>query len=125
MAAVMLDALRALYDSTDGPNWDLSSGRAEWNFTAGANPCAERWQGVTCLGCSNGGQCFVSKLQLPSFNLVGTLPAALGNLTGLSELVLNSNSLSGSLPPELGNMASLQVLDLSSNALTGSLPPEL
>ncbi|KAJ1387351.1 hypothetical protein B484DRAFT_409926, partial [Ochromonadaceae sp. CCMP2298] len=96
MAAVMLDALRALYDSTDGPNWlwgDLSSGRAEWNFKPGANPCAERWQGVTCGGCSNGGECFVSKLQLPSFNLVGTLPAALGNLKGLSELDLNSNSL--------------------------------
>ncbi|KAJ1386792.1 hypothetical protein B484DRAFT_410095, partial [Ochromonadaceae sp. CCMP2298] len=108
MAAVMLDALRALYDTTDGPNWlwgDLSRGCAEWNFTAGANPSAELWQGVTCGGCSNGGQCFVSKLQLPSFNLVGTLPAALGNLKGLSELGLNSNSLSGSLPPELGNMA--------------------
>jgi len=106
---VECEALVALYNSTDGPNWSVYAG---WNKTN--TPCS--WYGVTC---SDG---HVTKLYLHSNQLSGSIPRELGNLNNLTVLYLFSNQLSGSIPSELGNLSNLEWLSLSENQLSGSIP---
>ena len=113
--------LMALYDSTDGANWDDST---NWNTTA----ALDTWRGVTTD--SNGR---VTGLELTENNLVGTLPAKLGDLSKLKLLYLEKNGLRGTIPAELGDLGNLLDLVLSGNAnpdipgsgLTGEIPAEL
>ena len=63
----------------------------------------------SCLGCY----------------MYGSLPASIGNLTGLTTLVLNQNLISGSLPDSLGSLTQLIDLEMAGNQLTGSLPSSL
>lgn len=107
-------ALVDLYNSAGGPGWVNS---ANWNGPPGTE-CA--WYGVLCDGLGN-----VRELALPQNNLVGTLPASIGQLTSLRTLSLFGNQLSGGIPPQLANLANLQSLALSGNPLSGSIPPEL
>jgi len=95
-----------------GDNWTDHTG---WNVTN--TPCG--WYGVTC---SSG---HVSKIDLYSNQLSGTIPPELGQLSNLESLSLRANQLSGSIPPELGQLSSLQYLTLSSNQFSGNIPPEL
>ncbi len=130
-------ALVALYQETDGANWQIRGGWLQDN-----TPC--NWAGVWCFNSQN-----VRALSLSFFGLRGPIPDAIGqlkklewlylannNFTGrinptlatlpnLQRLILGSNQLEGPLPPELGYMHSLQSLDLSANQLEGPLLPEL
>jgi len=106
-------ALMALYNSTNGPNWTNNSG---WNTAA---PVRD-WYGVTV----EGGR--VTQIYLQNNNLVGTIPAEIGNLSSLRWLDFYQNEqLSGSIPPQIGNLSSLQRLDLSLTQLSGSIPAEI
>ena len=107
------DALVALYNSTDGPNW---SNHANWLVTA--TPCAD-WFGVEC----NEGH--VDVLLLPANRLNGVIPGAVAGLTGLEHLDLSMNQLSGGIPPELADLTNLFFLNLSSNQLSGGIASEL
>ncbi|BAP55886.1 leucine-rich repeat-containing protein [Thioploca ingrica] len=69
---VECEALIDFYNSTNGSNWINNFG---WNVTN--TPC--QWKGVTC----SGGR--VTELSLDTNQLIGTIPASLGNL---SELVV-------------------------------------
>ena len=109
---VECEALVALYNSTDGPNWFYSYG---WLVTS--TPCS--WYGVTCEAGH------VQTISLGWNKLSGSIPPELGNLINLTILVLDVNELVGSIPPELGNLGSLSSLYLNSNQLSGSIPPEL
>ena len=82
------EALIALYNSTDGANWSDST---NW---MGAVDTECDWEGVTCSE---------------------------GHVTRLN---LDSNQLSGSISPELGNLSSLQTLSLQTNQLSGGILPE-
>ena len=83
---IQCEALMALYDGTDGPNWDDNTG---WDTASAVNT----WNGVTVTG----GQ--VGNLDLSGNQLTGTIPTGeLGNLTNLEDLLLGGNSLSGSIP---------------------------
>lgn len=104
------EALVALYNSTDGDNWNNNTG---WLLSYMA--CS--WHGVTC----DGGH--VRTLNLPSNGLNGTIPPELGNLSNLNYFFLDNNQLTN-VPPELGDLPSLAWLDLDYNQLT-SVPPEL
>ena len=111
--AVERDALIALYNSTDGANWDFDS------FWLGAVGTECKWFGVTCAGGH------VQSLDLVDNALSGSIPPELGSLSSLTHLYLFANHLGGSIPPELENLSSLRLLDLGSNYLSGGIQPEL
>ncbi len=108
------DALVALYNSTDGDNWD---GNANWNA---GDPCIDLWNGV---GCNNEGN--VTGLYLSWNNLTGNIPAEIGNLAMLTDLSLSFNNLEGSIPAEIGDLEMLTILSLGWNNFTGSIPGEI
>lgn len=107
------DALVALYNATDGPNWKLVGG---WLTD---DPVGE-WRGIT----PDGDGC-VAHLLLPDNGLAGTLPPALGSLSSLELLDLSHNRLTGEIPAELGQLSHLQKLFLAGNQLSGPIPAEL
>eukprot|EP00250_Pteridium_aquilinum_P007831 c17473_g1_i1 orf=641-3208(+) len=78
------------------------------------------WIGIQC---NTYGQ--VVSIHLPSFNLLGSIPPILSDLSALQALDLSNNSLSGGIPPSIANLSSLTVLDLSYNPLIGWLPSHL
>uniref|UniRef100_A0A0E0FGC7 Receptor kinase-like protein Xa21 n=1 Tax=Oryza nivara TaxID=4536 RepID=A0A0E0FGC7_ORYNI len=80
------------------------------------------WEGVKC---SRHRPTRVVGLSLPSSNLAGTLPPAIGNLTFLRWLNLSSNGLHGEIPPSLGRLQHLRILDLGSNSVSGAFPDNL
>ena len=90
------------------------SGRLNWS----ASTRIEDWDGVTLGGTPRR----VVGLSVNSRELDGTIPAELGDLTGLRRLHLFENRLTGPIPAELGRLTSLQSLDLSDNRLIGQIP---
>ena len=140
------EALEALYEATNGPNWlnndnwltDAPLG--EW-FGVETDPSgrvvriqlAGRWVGreQTPHGLQGpippelGNLTSLEVLDLSLNSLIGTIPPELGNLENLVELRLSLNRLFGVVPPELGNLTSLEVLNLRLNSLGGTIPPEL
>ena len=107
------EALVALYNATDGPNW-----ANEHYWLSGAS--IREWYGVTT---DDNGR--VTWLWLYGNQLSGEIPPELGNLANLEDLYLSANELSGEIPSELGNLANLESLFLSDNRLSGEIPSEL
>lgn len=105
-------ALMALYNATDGANWNNNT---NWGSQ---EPLAD-WHGVQV----HDGR--VVRLLLAGNNLRGAIPVELGNLSRLLTLHLSRNQLTGSIPAALGNLDGLDFLYLDRNRLTGSLPTEL
>ena len=106
-------ALAALYEATDGANWDSN---ANW---LSDRPIGE-WYGVIADLSGR-----VTELSLNFNQLSGEIPAELGNLANLELLELEGNRLTGEIPAELGNLANLRYLDLWQNQLSGEIPAEL
>ncbi|KAI5321952.1 hypothetical protein L3X38_031024 [Prunus dulcis] len=77
------------------------------------------WQGVTC---SRRHRQRVTRLDLQSQKLAGSLSPHIGNLSFLRELELQNNSFSNKIPPEIGNLRRLQVLSLHRNSFSGPIP---
>ncbi len=104
-------ALVALYNATNGPNWNNP-----WDLS---QPMST-WSGVqtNAAGC-------VTTLWLINNNLSGSLPPEIGDLTSLTDLQLNDNQLTGSLPAEMANMSSLLYLIINNNQLSGCYDPAL
>ena len=67
----------------------------------------------------------MSKLNLYTKRLNGTIPPELSNLSGLQWIDFHVNQLSGTIPAELGNLANLTNLRLTANQLSGAIPSEL
>jgi hypothetical protein len=106
------EALEALWDSTDGPNWTTNTW---WDTLNQANS----WHGIW----ASGGH--ITRVIPRDNNLVGIIPPELGNLSMMEFLSLDRNNLTGPVPPELGNLSNLTDLVLQFNQLNGSLPPQL
>ena len=107
------DALVALYDSTDGPNWARNE---NWL----TDRPLDEW---TEVRVDNHGR--VIDLTLPFNGLTGSIPAELGSLANLNNLLLAFNNLRGPIPKELGLLTKLRYFQLSVNNLTGPIPEEL
>ena len=106
-------SLMALYNSTDGANWEKK----------------QNWLGsrhlATWYGISTDSQGRVVGIDLRNNQLEGTIPAELGNLARLRILSLGFNQLSGDIPSELARIPVLEEFNLVGNKLTGEIPPEL
>ena len=104
--------LEALYNATDGPNWEKNT---NW---LSQNPL-NTWHGVETDGAR------VTEVDLVANRLTGQMPPELGNLSKLWSLHLDGNQLIGPIPAELGNLSGLGSLRLGKNQLTGQIPAEL
>lgn len=67
----------------------------------------------------------LQELDLSGNAITGSIPAEIGNLTGLSNMNLSSNKISGSIPTAIGNLTNLTNLDLGNNSLSGTIPVEV
>ncbi|KAK9178309.1 hypothetical protein WN943_027499 [Citrus x changshan-huyou] len=85
------------------------------NWTSNTSVC--NWIGITCDVNSHR----VTALDISQFNLQGTVPPQLGNLSSLTTLNLSHNKLSGSVPTSLYTMHTLKFLDFTDNQLSGSV----
>jgi len=103
------NALIALYNSTDGPNWTT---KTNWKTAA----LVKDWYGVTVESNK------VVRINLRGNNLKGPLPTDIGDLTNLYFLHFRDNHLNGSVPSQIGNLVKLKFLGLNNNDLTGALP---
>nr|MDA3818638.1 leucine-rich repeat domain-containing protein [Prolixibacteraceae bacterium] len=129
-------ALVALYNATDGDNWNNNS-----NWLTGP---VDTWFGVTIseervtelqLRWNNlngflineiGDLNALAVLDLQNNrNLTGSIPSTIGNINNLENLNLFYSNFTGSIPLELWNLTSLGYLDLSYNNFTGTIPSEI
>lgn len=106
-------ALVALYNSTNGDDW-----YSNYNWLSGP---VNTWYGVSTDDFTGE----VTEIWLYSNNLVGSIPAEIGDFQTLYYLDLSGNNLSGTIPSEIGNLENLWYLDLSNNSLSGSIPVEI
>jgi Leucine-rich repeat (LRR) protein len=119
-----------LYESTDGNNWRWKGNDGHWNFTSSIthdDPCElnNMWQGINCTSLVNSNYRFISSIDLNSYNLYGTIPSSVCNLTYLQYFDLSSNKLIGSIPSSIGLLTHLTLLNLSFNSITGIIPLSL
>lgn len=95
------EALIALYNATDGPNWVINT---NWNTAQ----TVDNWSGVTV---TNGR---VTGITQSFNNLTGTLPTELQNLSELTNLNIGFNNLSGTFP-DLTGLSNLETLIIGQN----------
>jgi Leucine-rich repeat (LRR) protein len=130
------NALYDLYLDLDGSSWywldgTITGDTIPWNFTqpypSVANPCADKWQGISCSSCVNisSSYCYVTVLNLDAHRLSGRVPYSVGTLSSLTNLILANNNITGSLPSSISNLTELTEFDVHVNHLTGSIPIEL
>ncbi len=84
------EALEAIYDSTNGPQWNFHLMVANsWNFSNPlANPCLDDWEYITCSQCS------ITSLVMTYANMEGVLPNLFNLLPSLQV-----NSIDTLFPP--------------------------
>lgn len=109
-----LDALRALYDATDGDNWKDNT---NWL----SNKPLNQWYGIRTHGPENR----VYYIDLQNNNLNGYIPDEIGNLKDLTSLWLNDNELTGTIPDTLFRKEKMESLFLQNNKLEGELPEKI
>ena len=106
-------ALVALYNATNGPNWNVNT---NWL----TDMPVRDWHGVTTDGAG-----YVTGVRLARNELSGSIPGELGNLAYLRMLDLSGNFFFGPIPGELGSLVYLESLQLARGSLTGSIPAQL
>ncbi|MBQ7525784.1 MAG: hypothetical protein IJT09_05050, partial [Abditibacteriota bacterium] len=100
--AAEYNALRDLYEATDGDNWTNNTG---WLKTR-----VDHWYGVTVTDGH------VTALSLPANKLRGEVPDSFANLTYLTEFAGQRNTLTR-MPADLSALTGLKKLTLAGNAL--------
>ncbi len=116
------NALKALYESTNGANW---TNRSFWDMVSEHEmplpDCDLSFLHGVSLNTNNR----VNIVDLFNNNLSGELPVAINTLSELNTLSLNDNKLSGKLPQAIGELSQLSSLSLSNNNFSGVLPESL
>jgi Leucine-rich repeat (LRR) protein len=105
-------ALVALYDSTNGENWENNTG---WKTTN--EPC--NWNGVTCE------KKHVTGLTLWNNNLKGSISKDFFKLKKLKFMALFNNDLNSTSLKNFKKLKSLQTLLIDNCKLTGKIPNSL
>ena len=85
----------------------------------------DQWDGLLDPDSIAGTPPRVTALTLRKRGLSGSVPPALGDLTGLRWLYLQDNQLTGFIPTDLGKLTNLQLLYLNGNRLEGQIPTDL
>ena len=102
-----MEALKALYNATNGDNWKNKDG---W-FKDGTDPCKD-WFGITCTSDGN----HIQALSLSNNNLEGTLPEEIGLLAdNLVSVDFGLNKLTGCLPANFSILTKLYAISLKEN----------
>ncbi len=116
-------ALKALYQSTNGDDWDDNEG---WEQIKGDTPPKEcdlsKMVGIELDEYYN---IRVVEIFLSSNNLVGTLPDQLIKLSNLEKISMPFNKITGSIPSRIDELEKLRRIDFDFNQLTGNIPPEI
>ncbi len=116
-------ALKALYESTNGDNWEEKEG---WEQIKGESPPPDCdlsiMKGIILDKDYN---TRVEELLLPGNNLTGFIHNEISKLKKLKTLILFNNKISGSIPNSIGELNNLVTLDIAINLLDGSIPPEI
>ncbi len=112
------DALRAFYNATGGDIWLDRTGWENINTTAVPDDVNDTWALIQV-----GGNRVVNLGSTFNF-LTGSLPAEIGDLTGLTSLTLFLEfGLTGEIPEELGNLTNLELLNISfCDGIEGAIP---
>ncbi|EGV30166.1 Lecithin:cholesterol acyltransferase [Thiorhodococcus drewsii AZ1] len=114
-------ALIALYNATNGPQWKDHTG---WLGAVGTECTWPVWYGILCSRDSTG-QVHVASLELPDNRLSGSLPTELEQLTELRYINLENNKLTGSFPLSLLNLNQLARIKFGHNQFNGTIPEAL
>lgn len=104
-------ALLALYNSTNGDNWNFNVNWFDEDILV------NDWYGIEVENQR------VVQINLQSYNLVGDIPSEISNLDSLSFLNLSDNSIS-SLPSSIGSCSILKELWLNVNNIQ-EIPSEI
>jgi len=109
-------ALVALYDSTDGDNWNNN-----FNWKKG-HPCGPTpWSGIGCDSMNR-----ITNLYLNNRNMNGAIPVEIGQLEYLESINFSGNpNLISNIPPEIENLKMLERFHVSNSGLIGKLPEEI
>ncbi|CAN6984637.1 unnamed protein product [Brassica oleracea var. botrytis] len=92
------------------------------------DPCVPQkflWDDLNCNSTDTSTPPRIAYLNLTSSGLIGTIAAAIQNLTHLEKLDLSNNNLTGEIPGFLADMKSLKLINLSKNNLIGFIPQSL
>lgn len=123
-----VEALRHLYEATNGNSWSYSTGSgATWNFSLPdvlVNPCYEQWNGLKCTQAAqecDTSSCSIQEISLITFNMVGSIPRTVSQLTALKRISVYNNLLSGSIPDSFSHLSELFYFNVGRNTLTGTL----
>ncbi|PRP87381.1 hypothetical protein PROFUN_01643 [Planoprotostelium fungivorum] len=109
------EALTDLYMSAGGPGWLIKRG---WSL-----PIRNSSQYCSFINVACDSQSRVIQIYMADNNMIGTLPASLGNMTHLRTLNLIANlGLTGSIPETITRLVNLVYLDLSLCSFTGTIP---
>ncbi|XP_015898852.3 receptor protein kinase TMK1 [Ziziphus jujuba] len=102
----------ALIEFLDGLDYPLRL----VSLWSGNDSCTGPWLGLTCENDK------VSVINLPKFNLNGTLSPSVAKLDSLREIRLQDNNLGGSVPENWTSLRDLTLLDLSGNNISPPFP---
>lgn len=111
VSQVERDALIAIYNATNGPNWFNT---VNWNTSAPVST----WTGVTTTGNK------VTTLNISGYGLIGQLPNDITNLSNLEALYigLGDTGLTGTIPSNIGDLTELKVFWIQGTGMSGDIP---
>lgn len=109
-------ALAVFYLSLNGDNWTANT-----NWLSSNRSVCDEWAGVRCDPDDNA---IVFTVQLPSSNLVGTLPSEIAILSDLKSFYADNNQITGTIPTEIASLE-CHTFAFEENQLSGPFRPEL
>jgi len=111
-------ALKQLYESTNGDNWENNAG---WDIVI-ANLRPNNCDLSLLYGIILNDDGRVETIDLSGNNLIDSIPTELSNLTDLNNINLSDNGLTGEIPSSINDLSQLQNINFSDNNLDGTIP---